>query len=752
MQSRQLHDLAIIVCTRDRPGMLADALAALFDSVDDSVEVIVVDSASRDSRTREVTERTRAQYVRSDISGLSIARNVGLRATERAFVAYTDDDCRPVAGWTEELLNGFSSPEVAAVSGRMLDHTLAHTQQTSLPGHVYKTPIQGLDAGHGAVMAFRREALLDAGGFDEVLGAGRRLGGAEELDAFVRLIRLGHWVVNNPASIVLHANTREDVDYAKLYRGYGRGLGAMAGKWLRLSPPLGAHLLALSLFRAARRALRAGRRDARKRISSIALIEGTVAGVLSSLSMRLSGTTFVDAHPPVAKPLTAGDSVAPAIPERSAGKPARRSARARPIRILDEKFVANTLAFESARPAVTVVLEPGAFRLPSGNLDRVEIAAQVLGWATRTPALRQRLMTAPLGVLPPSWIPANEINISHHLRISDEVVSRDFLNTDLISGFHNPPMDMRRPLWSMLVVPLDTGELAFVGQIQHVIGDGVFSMKIIANMFTDDADKIKPDDLDSVRAPSNPVELLSAAVTSLRSDYASIGEAVADYKRKPFTRRVRRTVGRNLRPLRNRAIDRKGLVATLPKRHTRIIETDLTASKALARQYGGTLNDLTVALTLIGIAALNPGVSTVATFVPVAPRATGGKDVRNNIRMVRVEVPRSESIAEVLPQVRDQIAAAVEDGTDGIAAAGGASTDSYASFLPGSPRARHIGTAEATSVVLWPTLQPHDDLAVFGSSYRRTFALAITVHADLDLNVFAAAITSALATPQGVTA
>jgi hypothetical protein len=753
MQPHELHELAIVVCTRDRPEMLEAALAALVATVDDCVDIIVVDSASRDSRTRQVVEKTRARYVRSAIAGLSIARNVGLRATDRRFIAYTDDDCVPMQGWAEQLVAGFTDQRVAAVSGRMLDHTLAHTIDSLGTSRTFTTPVEGLDAGHGAVMAFRREALLDINGFDEVLGAGRVLAGAEELDAFVRLIRAGHSVVNNPASVVMHANTREDQDYAKLHRGYGRGLGAMAGKWLRLSPPLGARLLLVSVFRSARRAVRAGRSDVRKRVSSIAMIEGIVGGVIYSLRLRLVGTTFVDAHP---GRLAASQSAAPATstsPATGAAAVKRGPARARPIRILDEKHVANTMAFVASRPAVTIIVDGEAFRLASGELDKRAIASHLEAWVGRIPALRQRLMSAPFGVLPPSWVPATEFDMGFHLRFSDTVVARDFLDTDVISGFHNGPMEMNRPLWTMLVVPLDSGELAFVGQIQHVVGDGIFAIRMMSDLLTTapvSEPTTAPAELE--RAPRTPVELVRVAVAALRTDYSTSAEAVADFRRKPFYKRVRRTVGRNLRPFRNRAIDRRNLLATLPQRHTRVLETELTASKTLARQFGGTLNDLTVAATLIGLAAIHPEAATVATLVPVAPRASGGKDVRNNIRMVRVEVERSASLAAVLPQVHAQLLDAVDVGHSSEPAGAGVLTPSYASFLPTFPRTHYLGPAEVASVALWPTLQPHDELAVFSSSYRRTFAVAITVHASIDLDVFASAVAEALATPRKETA
>ena len=87
------RELAVIVCTRNRAAMLADALRSIAGAIPDGVEIVVVDSASDSWETREVAAASSAVYVRSDIRGLSIARDVGVRATERPLVLFTDDAC-----------------------------------------------------------------------------------------------------------------------------------------------------------------------------------------------------------------------------------------------------------------------------------------------------------------------------------------------------------------------------------------------------------------------------------------------------------------------------------------------------------------------------------------------------------------------------------------------------------------------------------------------------------------------------------
>ena len=88
-------------------------------------------------------------------------------------------------------------------------------------------------------MAFRREVLLRLGGFDDLMGAGQRMAGAEDLDIFIRILRGGTGIVHDGTCVVLHANTRVGDAYVALHRGYGRGLGALVSKWLRTDPTFG---------------------------------------------------------------------------------------------------------------------------------------------------------------------------------------------------------------------------------------------------------------------------------------------------------------------------------------------------------------------------------------------------------------------------------------------------------------------------------------------------------------------------------
>lgn len=285
-------ELTVIVCTRNRPEMLRSALASMAPSAESALDVLVVDSASDGPATRGVAREFGVRYVRAERPGLSIARNLGLASTGRPYVIFTDDDCLVTADWATRAVRHFADQRVGAVTGRMLGHTREEpTAPPPAPRRLTRTT-QGLDAGHGAVMAFRRETVLRLGGFDEVLGAGRELAGADDLDMFCRLLWAGSHIVNDQSCMVRHAHTRAGEAYLSLYRGYGLGLGALANKWLRIGVVPGVSLAAVMVRRrisgVAKDGLRRGATPAR------AMFAGMVRGFLDAARLPLQGERFVD--------------------------------------------------------------------------------------------------------------------------------------------------------------------------------------------------------------------------------------------------------------------------------------------------------------------------------------------------------------------------------------------------------------------------------------------------------------------------
>ena len=81
-------------------------------------------------------------------------------------------------------------------------------------------------------MAFRREVLLDLGGFDPVFGPGAPLRACEDLDLAGRASATGWTGQYQPGAVVSHHHGRKAHDLPALLKSYGIGTGAYHMKLL----------------------------------------------------------------------------------------------------------------------------------------------------------------------------------------------------------------------------------------------------------------------------------------------------------------------------------------------------------------------------------------------------------------------------------------------------------------------------------------------------------------------------------------
>ncbi|MCR2763291.1 glycosyltransferase [Microbacterium sp. zg.B48] len=307
----------VAVCTRDRPDLLTAALTALQAALPTDTRILVVDSGSRSPDTSRVARSANVDYVRSDVPGLSIARNLALASSLSDCVVFTDDDCIVEPGFLAPLLAPFASAAVGATTGTLRDATAGGRAPVGVPPQTLRRTRDGLDAGHGALMAFRRETLQGLGGFDPLLGAGRRFGGAEDMDALCRVLHAGFEVVRVPDAVVTHVYTRSDEDYLRLNDSYGLGIGAMCAKWLRTHRTAGATLTGLVLRRGLSRYVRRFG-SARTRRGQSRYLRAVARGLIEARRIPLQGRVFADLTPPQSVP-AAQDASDGATTERATG-------------------------------------------------------------------------------------------------------------------------------------------------------------------------------------------------------------------------------------------------------------------------------------------------------------------------------------------------------------------------------------------------------------------------------------------------
>lgn len=234
--------VSVVICTRDRPDDIARCLASLRHQTRVPDEVVVVDNASRDQRTREAVLAAGATYLREDREGLDFARNTGVAAATGDLIIFTDDDVLLDPHWLERMTAAFDDPMIGAVTGLVLPAELASAAQFHFEGYwgfnqgyrrrdvtraIFESygrlsVFPAWDLGAGASMGFRRAVFADAGLFDERLGAGQS-GCSDDSEYWYRLLHHGWTCRYEPHAVAYHYHRREDHQLAHQIRQYMRG-------------------------------------------------------------------------------------------------------------------------------------------------------------------------------------------------------------------------------------------------------------------------------------------------------------------------------------------------------------------------------------------------------------------------------------------------------------------------------------------------------------------------------------------------
>ena len=189
---------SVVIPTIGRPSLrtLVEALRA--GSGPAPVVVVVVDDRAAPDRQLDLPVWDLLQVVPGPARGPAAARNVGWRATATPWVAFLDDDVRPGPGWAAGLVADIAGlpSSVAGSQGRLRVPLPVERRPTD-----WERVTAGLETARWATadMAFRRTALVRAGGFDERFQRAYR----EDADLALRLQAFG-WSLVQGARTVDH--------------------------------------------------------------------------------------------------------------------------------------------------------------------------------------------------------------------------------------------------------------------------------------------------------------------------------------------------------------------------------------------------------------------------------------------------------------------------------------------------------------------------------------------------------------------
>jgi GT2 family glycosyltransferase len=181
--------VSVIITTFNDTEFLADAIRSVIAQTHAADEIIVVDDGSDRSPAQVLDDFPNVTLIRKQNGGLASARNAGHRQTTSSFICFLDADDRLKPDALAAGLASFRScPQAALVYGG--HHQIGPNGSRRGPDNFkppgndpYATLLTGNVIGMHAAVLFRRDVLLELGGYDEQLRCG------EDYDLYLRIAR-----------------------------------------------------------------------------------------------------------------------------------------------------------------------------------------------------------------------------------------------------------------------------------------------------------------------------------------------------------------------------------------------------------------------------------------------------------------------------------------------------------------------------------------------------------------------------------
>ncbi|EEB85901.1 glycosyltransferase family 2 protein [Roseobacter sp. GAI101] len=212
-----MNDLpvSVVIVSRGRPQSLTRTLTGISQLQYWNFEVVVVADPDGIAAAETLPFASDLKLVPFDQPNISAARNLGLTHAAGEVIAFIDDDAVPEPMWLCHLIAPATRADVAAMGGYVrgrngisfqwtsasLDET-GRPQALALDGQqaAVMTPPKGRAIKtEGTNMAFRRDVLIELGGFDPAFHYF-----LDETDLNMRLARVGHATALVPLAEVHH--------------------------------------------------------------------------------------------------------------------------------------------------------------------------------------------------------------------------------------------------------------------------------------------------------------------------------------------------------------------------------------------------------------------------------------------------------------------------------------------------------------------------------------------------------------------
>ena len=221
---------SVVITTYNRPEELAGCLESLAaqDCGRDAFEAIVVDDGGErplDEVVDGFRGRLAVSLIRQTHGGAAKGRNTGAARARGRYLAFTDDDCRPDAGWLSALDRRLARDPGVLAGGRTVNALGANLCSAASQLIVdvvyehYNPDPENARFFASNNMAMSAEEFRRLRGFDE----GFDLHACEDRDLCDRWRHAGRRMVYAPDAVVRHGHQLSFTAFCRQHFAYGRG-------------------------------------------------------------------------------------------------------------------------------------------------------------------------------------------------------------------------------------------------------------------------------------------------------------------------------------------------------------------------------------------------------------------------------------------------------------------------------------------------------------------------------------------------
>jgi GT2 family glycosyltransferase len=227
--------LSVLICTYNRPSLLAQALSALIERTEERPDQVLVVNGGEEASDKIVAAFAKRfhsvvsiELIKTKNKNLAASRNVGLPRCWGDIIAMTDDDAEVSPDWVAQIkrihvehprAGAVGGPVISAATDSLLGRIADRVTFRSYPSARTVRTLPGVN------ISYKRQVVEQLGNQDESLFRG------EDVDYNWRAFKLGWTIYFDPCVRVLHHHRATLRSFLNQHYMYGRAYYLVRLKW-----------------------------------------------------------------------------------------------------------------------------------------------------------------------------------------------------------------------------------------------------------------------------------------------------------------------------------------------------------------------------------------------------------------------------------------------------------------------------------------------------------------------------------------